>query len=83
MMKMGEGKMWFQGLQYMALEIPNNYVSCWSEYRNYSAWRKWFFGKLQNEWLKPLCQLIEDADLRTKVGSEARKTVEKQYSVEA
>ena len=42
-----------------------------------------FLADTDEEWFSKLCQLIESADLRAKLGAAGRETVVSRYSVEA
>ena len=42
-----------------------------------------FLAESENEWFQKLERLLADADLRTAIGSNARKKIVEQYSVDA
>jgi glycosyltransferase involved in cell wall biosynthesis len=77
------GKCGLKGLQYMALGIPTlmspvgvNSAIIQDGVNGYLA------GPVE-EWVEKLSRLIEDADLRRRMGGEARRAVEQQWSTRA
>jgi glycosyltransferase involved in cell wall biosynthesis len=76
-----KGKCGLKGLQYMALEIPTlmSPVGVNSEIINDGV--NGFLAMQENEWVEKISLLVESAELRKKMGSEARKTVVEKYSV--
>jgi glycosyltransferase involved in cell wall biosynthesis len=78
-----KGKCGFKGLQYMSLCIPtimspvgvNNEIIIDDE--------NGFLASSEEEWINKLSLLIEDVELRKRIGSTGRKTVIEKYSVEA
>lgn len=78
-----KGKCGLKGLQYMALEIPTimSPVGVNSDIIN-DGENGYLAGAIE-EWVSKLSILIENEDIRKKVGKAGRKTVEKDYSVEA
>jgi glycosyltransferase involved in cell wall biosynthesis len=78
-----KGKCGFKGLQYMALEIPAvmSFVGVNAEIVQDSV--NGFLAHDDNEWVEKLTLLIENEDLREKIGKAARKTVIDKYSFQA
>ena len=77
------GKCGLKGLQYMALGIPPimSPVGVNSEIVQDGA--NGFLAGGVEEWVEKLSRLIDDADLRRRMGQAARSTVEERYSVNA
>ena len=77
------GKCGFKGLQYMALEIPSvlSPVGVNREIIQHEV--NGFLANQAEEWFRILSLLIENKNLRRKIGKEARKTIQSKYSVEA
>lgn len=75
------GKCSMKALLYMSLAVPtvcsdigmNREVICHGE--------NGFLAGTNEDWLKSIGDLVNDADLRKKIGNEARKTVEENYSM--
>ncbi len=78
-----KGKCGFKGLQYMALEIPTimSPVGVNSEIINDGE--NGFLASTEEDWVNKLSLLIENEDIRIKLGQAGRKTVEEKYSVNA
>ncbi|MGZ4054303.1 MAG: glycosyltransferase family 4 protein [Bacteroidia bacterium] len=78
-----KGKCGLKGLQYMALEIPTvmSPIGVNSEIINDGV--NGFLAKTEEEWVTKISQLIDSFEMRKKLGSNARKTVEERYSVES
>ena len=78
-----KGKCGLKGLQYMALEIPTimSPVGVNSEIIEDS--KNGYIADDVEEWVDKISLLIEDRDLRIRMGKEARKTVVEKYSVSA
>lgn len=76
-----KGKCGFKGLQYMSLEIPTimSPVGVNSEIISHGV--NGFLASTDEEWEHYLCALIEDVELRRKIGKEGRKTVIEKYSI--
>lgn len=78
-----KGKCGLKGLQYMALEIAtvmspvgvNSTIICDGE--------NGFLASEINEWVEKISKLIDDENLRVRLGKAARKTVEEHYSVKS
>ncbi len=75
-----KGKCGFKGLQYMALEKPAVMSSVGVNNEIISHGKNGFLADRPEEWEHVLSQLIEDADLRKKIGEAGRKTVEERFS---
>jgi len=77
------GKCGFKGLQYMGLgkAVVLTNVGVNSEIIEDGV--NGFLASSPDEWLTKLSALIDDADLRLRIGKAARKTVEERYSVNA
>jgi glycosyltransferase involved in cell wall biosynthesis len=75
------GKCGLKGLQYMALEIPTimSPIGVNSEIINDGI--NGFLASEINEWVDKISLLIRNENLRKSIGFEARKTVNKKYSV--
>lgn len=78
-----KGKCGLKGLQYMALGIPTimSPVGVNTEIIEHGV--NGALAETEEEWVAELSRLIEDADLRQRVGAAARNTVEERYSVKA
>lgn len=78
-----KGKCGLKGLQYMALEIPTIMSPVGVNSDIIVDGENGYLAGTVEEWVDKLSILIEDENLRSKVGKAGRKTVEKSYSVEA
>ncbi len=78
-----KGKCAMKGLQYMALEIPTIMSPVGVNKDIIEEGVNGFLATTKEEWVDKLSQLIESAGLRERLGKAGRKTVEKNYSVEA
>lgn len=67
----------------MALEIPTIMSPVGVNTEIIKDGKNGFLASEINEWLEKTSRLIENSDLRTSVGKEARKTVIDHYSVES
>ena len=74
------GKCGFKGLQYMALARPAVLSPVGVNNEIISHGKNGFLADTPEQWEKVLCQLIEDAALRKKIGEAGRETVEERYS---
>lgn len=77
------GKCGFKGLQYMALEIPTVMSPIGVNNEIIHEGINGFLANTEQEWIEKISRLIDSAELRKKIGSEARKTVVERYSVES
>ncbi len=78
-----KGKCGLKGLQYMALEIPTIMSPVGVNSDIINDGENGFLASDTDEWIEKLSMLIDDADLRKRVGKAGKKTVKKNYSVEA
>ena len=78
-----KGKCGFKGLQYMALEIPTIMSPVGVNIEIIDDGINGFLASTEEEWVAKLSELIESKELREKIGKEGRKTIVKQYSVDA
>lgn len=76
-----KGKCGLKGLQYMALEIPSVMSNVGVNSQIISDSVNGFLAENEEEWVEKISRLIEDASLRKRIGTAARKTVEEYYSV--
>lgn len=77
------GKCGLKGLQYMGLATPTVMSPVGVNTEIISHGENGFLASTKKEWVDCLSMLIESPELRTKLGNNGRKTVVKQYSVEA
>lgn len=77
-----KGKCGLKGLQYMALEIPTIMSPVGVNSDIIDEGKNGFLAGSTDDWVDKLTLLIEDVELRKKVGKAGRTTVEKEYSVE-
>jgi glycosyltransferase involved in cell wall biosynthesis len=77
------GKCGLKGLQYMALGIPTLMSPVGVNNEIIQHGRNGFLPRNEDEWVEQISRLVEDADLRARIGAEARRTVVEKYSVEA
>lgn len=78
-----KGKCGLKGLQYMALEIPAVMSPVGVNCDIIQDGVNGFVADKEDEWVEKLTKLIENKELREKMGKEARKTVIEKYSKEA
>jgi glycosyltransferase involved in cell wall biosynthesis len=78
-----KGKCGLKGLSYMACGVATvmSNVGVNSEIIEHD--KNGFLAQTEHEWVNYLSLLIENSDLRHKIGEEGRKTVVKNYSVNA
>lgn len=81
--KWANGKCGLKGLTYMACGVATvmSPVGVNKEIINHGV--NGFLADTEEEWIKALSQLIENKELRNRIGDEGRKTVIQKYSVEA
>jgi L-malate glycosyltransferase len=77
------GKSGLKAIQYMALGIPTVATAIGANFRVIENGVSGFLVENESEWVEALSKLIEDPGLRAKMGAEARKRVEEQFSVKA
>lgn len=75
------GKCGFKGLQCMAMAIPVIMSPVGVNKEIIQSGENGFLAESETEWFDVLSELIENADLRHRVGQTGRKTVEEKYSV--
>lgn len=78
-----KGKCGLKGLQYMALEIPTIMSPVGVNTEIIQHGENGYLAKDASEWVEALSLLIEQPELRKKIGAAARDTVIREYSVEA
>ncbi|MEQ6167670.1 glycosyltransferase family 4 protein [Ekhidna sp. MALMAid0563] len=78
-----KGKCAMKGLQYMALEIATIMSPVGVNSDIIQDGENGFLASSTDEWVERLSLLIEDADLRKRIGKAGKKTVEKDFSMEA
>lgn len=76
-----KGKCGLKGLSYMACEVPTIMSPVGVNAEIIEHGKNGFLASTTEEWFKCLSQLIEDADLRERMGKAARQTVIEKYSV--
>ncbi len=76
-----QGKCGFKALQYMALEIPSVVSAVGVNTKIIDDGVDGFTCQSKEEWITKLKLLIENAELRNKIGKQGRLKVEKSYSV--
>ncbi len=77
------GKCGLKGLQYMALGIPTLMSPVGVNSTIIRDGENGFLAHDVEEWVAKLCRLIDDADLRRRMGAEARRSVENRWSKRA
>ena len=78
-----QGKCGFKALQYMALEKPVVASPVGVNREIIQDGNNGFLAETDEEWIEKLSKLIENPELRQKIGIAGRQTVLKRYSVEA
>lgn len=81
--KWSRRKCGFKGLQCMALNMPVVMSPVGVNSEIITDGENGFLATSEDEWFDKLSMLIDSAELRGKLGSEGRKTVEERYSVNA
>lgn len=77
------GKCGLKGLQYMGLGIPAIMSPVGVNSTIISDGENGFLATTTEEWVQKLSRLIDDGQLRQRMGAAARRTVEDRYSVKA
>jgi len=77
------GKCGFKGLQYMALAKPAVLSPVGVNVDIVEHGENGFLASNENEWFHLLCELIENPDLRQRIGNAGRDTVVKRFSFES
>lgn len=78
-----KGKCGLKGLSYMACEVPAVMSNAGVNGQIIKNGRNGFLAGNHDEWFDNLCALIENGELRQKVGKAGRQTVLEHYSVDA
>ena len=78
-----KGKCGLKGLQYMGLGLPTIMSPVGVNGEIITDGVDGFLATTTDEWVEKLSRLVEDADLRCRMGEAARRTVEQRYSVTA
>lgn len=78
-----QGKCAMKGLQYMALEIPTIMSPVGVNSDIIQDGVNGFLASTTEDWVEKISLLIENEELREKMGKAGRKTVENDFSVEA
>ena len=78
-----EGKCAFKGLQYMSLGIATVMSPVGMNNQLIQHGENGFLAESEEEWLENLSLLIENKQLRKKIGLAGNQTIQNQYSVEA
>jgi len=81
--KWTKGKCGLKGLQYMALEIPTIMSPVGVNTEIIQDSENGFLASSKKEWIEKLSLLIENKELRKKIGIKGRETVEQKYSVQS
>lgn len=77
------GKCAMKGLQYMALEIPTVMSPVGVNADIITDGENGYLASSTDEWVEKLTTLIENKELRERIGKAGKKTVQEFYSVEA
>ncbi|MCB0764386.1 MAG: glycosyltransferase family 4 protein [Flavobacteriales bacterium] len=77
------GKCGLKGLQYMGMGIPTIMSPVGVNTTIISDGVNGFLAGSTEEWVDKLCRLVDDAELRRRIGAEARRSVEEHWSVKA
>ena len=75
------GKTGFKTIQYMSVGIPCVVSSVGTNIDIVKHSINGFLAKTEDEWVEDLSILIENADLRKKIGLAGRRTVEEKFSL--
>jgi glycosyltransferase involved in cell wall biosynthesis len=78
-----KGKCGFKGLQYMSLEIPTIMSPVGVNTEIIQDGLNGFLAKTEQEWFGKLAKLIENKELRNKLGKAGKQSILEKYSVEA
>ncbi|PWL30508.1 MAG: group 1 glycosyl transferase [Fluviicola sp. XM-24bin1] len=78
-----KGKCGFKGLQYMSLEIPSVMSAVGVNPEIVENGENGFLIEKEEDWRHVLLQLIQDIELRKKIGKAGHQTVKDRYSVAA
>ncbi|PKP20311.1 MAG: glycosyl transferase family 1 [Bacteroidetes bacterium HGW-Bacteroidetes-21] len=75
------GKCGLKGLTYMSCEIPSVFSAVGVNNEIITQGQNGFVATTSHDWIQCLSELIENTDLRNKIGIAGRKTVVEKYSV--
>ncbi len=75
------GKSGLKAIQYMALGIPTVATGIGANFRVVDHGVSGFLVKTEDEWVEALSKLLEDENLRHAMGKEARKKVDREFSI--
>jgi glycosyltransferase involved in cell wall biosynthesis len=78
-----KGKCGLKGLQYMGMGLPTIMSPVGVNSEIITDGVDGYLATTTDEWVEKLSRLVEDADLRRRMGEAARRTVEQRYSVNA
>lgn len=78
-----KGKCGLKGLSYMALEVPTVMSALGVNTEIITDGENGFLAQTEAEWIGKISQLIDSFELRKKMGTLARQTVESRYSHES
>lgn len=81
--KWTRGKCGFKGLQYMSINIPCVMAPVGVNNQIVNHGVNGFLASNNNEWLETLSKLIEDKELRTRIGNLGKVTIVENYSTKA
>tara|TARA_B100001123_G_C15311216_1_gene1024421 strand:- start:1577 stop:2668 length:1092 start_codon:yes stop_codon:yes gene_type:complete len=76
------GKSGLKALQYMALGIPPVVTNVGNNLNIIENGRNGFLVNNQEDWYNIFLKLIDDSNIRNKIGKEANKTINKFYSID-
>jgi glycosyltransferase involved in cell wall biosynthesis len=76
------GKSGLKVIQYMAMSLPTVSTNYGTAQEIISHGDNGFLANTEDEWVEQLVQLIDNQELRQKLGTAARQTVEERYSTE-
>lgn len=77
------GKTGFKTIQYMSVGVPCVVSNLGTNKNIVQDGINGYLADTKEEWIEKISRLIEDADMRKKIGLAGRKTVEEKYSVKA
>jgi L-malate glycosyltransferase len=77
------GKSSLKALTYMAVGIPFVATAFGTNFRIMKDGEEGFLAKDKDEWVQRIIQLIDDAELRKRMGQAGRKTLETSFSIKA
>jgi len=78
-----KGKCGFKGLQYMALEIPAVLSPVGVNNTIIASGENGFLCETPQEWIETLRNLLNDSELRSRIGQKGKETILENYSVQA